>query len=258
MIGDLFVHPQLKADNTSSDFPNITYVNNATLGDDRALVVNELRGERSEILSRMVEDRKIAWIIEIRSPATLYSKTIRSFQTETSIQWNSEETGEKLPVYIISQLVALEEVYLPAEILHELWRTRPFVRAPAGAVLAQGNVQAAKPLIASILRFIPDETLSDGTIEVSGPDEHIRFTVKTAVNLHLEIRTRRDILLGALIAAMGKLKPEDHDPEDSRVLRSISQRLAEGGVEDWMHDGYNPALAATTLEPFLSESAEPE
>lgn len=258
MISDLLVHPQLKADNTSSDFPNIIYVNNAFTGDDRARVVNELRGEGSEILSRMVEDRKAAWIIEIRSPATLYSKTIRSFQTETSIRWSSEETGEKLPVYIISQLVALEDVYLPAKILHELWRTRPFISASAGAVLAQGNVLTTKPLIASILRFIPDEKLPDGVIEVSGPDEHIRFTVKIATNLHLEIRTRRDILLGALIAAMGKLNSEDHDPEDSRVLRSISQRLAERGVDDWMHDGYDPALAATTLEPFLSKSAEPE
>ena len=258
MIGDLYGYPQLRADDTSSDFPSIVYINSAVTGDALARVTNELHGEGSEILSKMVADRKATWIIEIRSPATLYSETFRTFQTVTSIQWDSGETGEKLPVYIISQLVALEEVNLPTQILHQVWQNRPFVRAPAGAVLAQGNVLTAEPLTASILRFKLDERLPNGVIEVSGPDEHIRFTVRTAADLHLEIRTRRDIYLGALIAAMGKLNSEDHDPEYNRVLRSISQRLAERGVDDWMHDGYDPALAATTLEPFHLESVEPE
>ena len=258
MIGELYDYPQLRADNTSSDFPDITYINEAVTGDDRARVTNELQGEGSEILLKMVEDRKAAWVIEIRAPATLYSETQMSFQSETAIRWDSGETGEKLPVYIISQLVALEDLYLPAKILHQLWRPGPFVRVPIGAVLVQGNVFTAEPLISSILSFMLDESLPNGAIEVSEPDEHTRFMVKTAADLHREIRTRRDIYLGALIAAMGKLNPDDHDPEESRVLRSISQRLAEGGVEDWTQDGYDPARAATCLEPFRTKSAESE
>ncbi len=258
MIGNLYDYPQLMADGTSSDFPNIIYENEAITSYNSARVSNELHGEDSEILSEMVKAEKAAWMIEVRSPAALYSKTHISFQSETHIRWDSLETGDKFMVFIISQLVALEDVDIPAEVLHQLWRTRPSVRAPAGAVLAQGNVLSAKPLTASILSFILDDNLRDGVIEVSGPDEHIRFTVKTAPDLYRGIATRRDIHLGALIAAMGKLNREDHNPSESRVLRSISQRLEEEEVPDWMSEDYDPALAATTLEPFLTESEETE
>ncbi len=258
MIGNLYDYPQLMADGTSSDFPNIIYENSAVTSYNRALVSNELSGEGSEILLEMVKAEKAAWIIEVRSPAALYSETHISFQSETHIPWDSSETGDKFTVFIISQLVVLEDVDIPAEVLHQLWHTRPSVRAPAGAVLAWGHVLNAEPLTASILSFRPDETLRDGVITVSEPDEHIRFTVKTALDLYRGIATRRDIHLGALIAAMGKLNREDHDPSESRVLRSISQRLEEGGVHDWMSEDYDPALAATTLEPFLTESEENE
>ena len=258
MISNLYDYPQLMADGTSSDFPNIIYENSAVTSYNRALVSNELHGEGSEILLEMVKAEKAAWMIEVRSPAALYSETHISFQSETHIPWDSSETGDKFMVFIISQLVALEDVDIPAEVLHQLWRTRPSVRASAGAVLAWGHVLNAEPLTASILSFHPDETLPDGVITVSEPDEHIRFTVKTALDLYRGIATRRDIHLGALIAAMGKLNREDHDPSESRVLRSISQRLEEEEVPDWMSEDYDPALAATTLEPFLTESEETE
>lgn len=258
MIGNLYDYPQLRADNTSSDFPNTIYENSAVTGDTRARVTNELQGEGAETLSAMVKAEQAAWMIEVRSPAALYSETHRSFQSETLIEWDSSETGEKMTVFIISQLVALEDVDIPAEVLHRLWRTRPSVKAPAGAVLALGNVLTAKPLTASILSFRLDETLPDGVIEVSEPDEHIRFTVKTALDLYRGIATRREVHLGALIAAMGKLNREEHDPSESRVLRSIRQRLEERGVPDWMSEDYDPARAATTLEPFLAESEEAE
>ena len=258
MINNLYDYPQLKADGTSSDFPNTIYENEAVTSYNSARVSNELHGEGSETLLEMIKAKKAAWMIEVRSPAALYSKTHISFQRETFIRWDSSETGDKFTVFIISQLVALEDVDIPAEVLHQLWHTRPSVRAPDGAVLAWGHVLNAEPLTASILNFRPDETLRDGVITVFEPDEHIRFTVKTALDLYRGIATRRDIHLGALIAAMGKLNREDHDPSESRVLRSISQRLEERGVPDWMSEEYDPALAATTLEPFLTESEETE
>ena len=259
MTEELYGYPQLRADGTSSDFPNMTYTNKASTGDNRARVSNELKGEGAETLLGMVEDKEATWMIEVRSPAALYSKTHKSFETEseTSIQWDSQKTGERLPVFIISQLVALKDVDLPSDILHPLWQlSSSTVRIPAGAVLAQGNVLTAEPLVASILRFVPNDDLPNGVITVSEPDEHMRFTVSLAKDLYLEIRTRRDVQLGALIAAMGKLDPEEHNPDESRVLRSISQRLADKGVEDWTQDGYDPAQAATSLEPFLIESED--
>ena len=258
MTEELYGYPQLRADGTSSDFPNMTYTNKASTGDNRARVSNELKGEGAETLLGMVAKEEAAWMIEVRSPAALYSKTHKSFETEseTSIQWDSQKTGERLPVFIISQLVALKDVDLPSDILHPLWQLSSTVRIPAGAVLAQGNVLTAEPLVASILRFVPNDDLPNGVITVSEPDEHMRFTVSLAKDLYREIRTRRDVQLGALIAAMGKLDPEEHNPDESRVLRSISQRLADKGVEDWTQDGYDPAQAATNLEPFLIESED--
>ena len=256
MTEELYGYPQLRADDTSSDFPNVTYINRAETGDNRAKVFNEIEGEGAETLLEMLEKEEAVWMIEIRSPAALYSETHRSFQSETSIRWDSRTTGERLPVFIISQLVALKDVDLPSGILHPLWKISSSVRVPEGAVLAQGNVLTAEPLVASILRFVPNDDLPNGVIAVSEPDEHIRFTVSLAKDLYREIRTRRDVQLGALIAAMGKLDREEHDPDESRVLRSIRQRLADEGVEDWTQDGYDPARAATSLEPFLPESED--
>ena len=258
MIDQLYNYPQIRADDTSSDFLNVTYINRAVTGENQARVVNELHGQNAETLLKMVDGQQLVWMIEIRSPATLYSKTFKSFQSETDIRWDIATTGEKMPVFIISQMVALEDVLLPAGLLHPVWRNRPAIRVPAGAVLAQGNVLTAEPLLASILQFVRDDSLPDGVIKVSEPDEHLRFTVATAADLHRQIAIRRDVHLGALIAAMGKLNADDHDPDESRVLRSISQRLAENNVEDWTQDGYEPALAATCLEQFLTELAEPE
>lgn len=253
MTEELYGYPQLRADDTSNDFPNMAYINRAVTGDSRAQVFNELEGEGADTLLGMLAREEATWMIEIRSPAALYSKTHRSFESETSIRWDSLITGERLPVFIISQLVALRDFDLPSGILHPLWQISPFVRIPKGAVLAQGNVLTAKPLVASILRFVPDDSLPNGVIAVSEPNEHIRFTVSLAKDLYREIPTRRDVQLGSLIAAMGKLDPEEHDPDESRVLRSISQRLREEGVENWTQDGYDPARAATSLEPFLIE-----
>lgn len=256
MTEELYGYPQLRADDTSSDFPNMTYLNRADTGDNRAKVFNELEGEGADTLLGMLAKEEAAWMIEIRSPAVLYSETHRSFESETSIRWDSRTTGERLPVFIISQLVALKNFDLPSGILHPLWQISPSVRIPQGAVLAQGNVLTAEPLVSSILRFVPNDSLPNGVIAVSEPDEHIRFTVSLAKDLYREIRTRRNVQLGALIAAMGKLNREEHDPDESRVLRNISQRLADKGVEDWTHDEYDPALAATSLEPFLPESED--
>ena len=250
MINNLYDYPQLRSDGTCNDFLDTVYVNRATVDDCKADVVNRLSGDAAGVLTGLLKKGQAGWMIEVRSPAALYSETHWSDQSDTKVVWDSALTGDSFNVYLVSQMVALEDVSIDSGLLHPIWRTHPSVVVPAGALLAQGNVLTAEPLTSSILKFVPVDTLPDGMMEVSEPDESIRFTVKIAAGLRPGLYSRRDLHLGALIAAMGKLNRVEHDPEESRVLRSISDRLLDQGIPDWMSDDYDAALAATALEKF--------
>lgn len=247
-----YSRPMLRADGQSTDFLNIQYENEVqpTRGGE-ALVTNRLEGSNADVLHRLVDKCQAKWVIEIRSPAALYSKSYYGQDTVTTVSWDTHETGGHLPVFIISGLVAVKQLTIPTECLNEVWQYEGSLTFDKGAYLAKGIIFSAEPLLSSMLEFLCDDKARPGTMRIEGPNEHIKFTVYLAEDIHKEIRQRRDVWIAALIGALAKFDSEDLDLDDSRVLREISLRLSENGVSDWRADDYDPAAAATCLETLL-------
>ena len=239
----------LRADGNSTDFPAVKYENKVvSTSTGEAQVTNHLLGTDAVVLQGLIDNGYAEWVIEVRSPAVLYSKSHRTREAVATISWDIKETGGPLPVFIISGLVAVEPLALSSSIVNEVWKNTGVLEFAKGTYLARGIIFETKPLLSSMLEFRSDDKARPGEMRIEGPNEHIQFTVYLAQNIHTEIQQRRDVWISALIGALAKLDPEDHDPEDSRVLREISLRLDEKKVFDWRSGDFDPAAAATCLE----------
>lgn len=247
-----YSQPILRADGNSVDFLDINYKNEVepTAGGGEARVTNVLHGSNAGILQNLVDNEEAEWVIEIRSPAVLYSKSHHTREAIKNVTWDINETGRHIPVFIISGLVTIRKVAIPTECFNEVWKDEETFTFAQGTYLARGIIFSAEPLLSSMLEFQCDDEARPGTMRIEGPNEHIKFAVYLAKNIYTEIHRRRDVWVAALIGALAKFNPKDHDPDESRVLREISLRLNEKGISDWRDEDYDPVAAATCLEPF--------
>lgn len=247
-----YSRPMLRADGNSTDFLAVKYENKVvSTSTGEARVTNSLLGPDAVVLQELIDEGCAEWIIEVRSPAVLYSRSHRTREAVVNVSWDIKETGGPLPVFIISGLVAAKRLTLPSRTVNEVWKAADVLEFAEGAYLARGIIFETKPLLSSMLEFKSDDNARPGEMRIEGPNEHIQFTVYLAQNIHKEIQQRRDVWISALIGALAKLDPEEHDPANSRVLREISLRLDEKEVSDWRSDDFDPAAAATCLEPLL-------
>lgn len=248
-----YSQPVLRADGNSVDFLDIEYKNEVepTAGGGEARVTNVLHGSNAGVLQSLVDNGVAEWVIEIRSPAVLYSRSHSTREAITTVSWDINETGGHIPVFIISGLVATKQVTIFTECFNIIWKDKDTFTFAKGTYLARGTIFSAEPLLSSMLEFQCDDEARPGTMRIEGPNEHIKFAVYLAKNIYTEIHQRRDIWVAALIGSLAKFNPEDHNPEESRVLREISLRLNEKGVSDWCDDDYDPVAAATCLEPLF-------
>lgn len=248
-----YSQPILRADGNSIDFLGIEYDNEVeATASGEARVTNLLQGPNAFVLQNLIDKEKAEWVIEVRSPAVLYSRSYPTREKITDVSWDVNETGGHLPVFIISGLVATQELSISAEYVNEIWSDKNTKRHFAqGTYLARGIIYSVQPLLSSMLEFQCDDKASPGTMRIEGPNEHIKFAVYLAKNIYAEIHLRRDVWVAALIGALAKLNREEHDPDESRVLREISLRLNEKGISDWFDDDYDPVAAATCLEPLF-------
>ena len=81
-----------------------------------------------------------------------------------------------------------------------------------------------------------------------------RFIVFLAPDVHERVRTSRDIQVAALVGAFARIgKSLRFQGEESRslVVARIREVLREARVPTWEdEEGWDPALAATTIEGF--------
>lgn len=247
-----YSQPILRADGNSIDFLDIEYENEVeSTANGEARVTNLLKGNNAFVLQNLIDKEVAKWVIEIRSPAVLYSRSYPTRENVAEVSWNINETGGNIPVFIISGLVATQELSISAGYFNEVWHEQDALIFAQGTYLARGIIYSVEPLLSSILEFKCDDKAKPGTMRLEGPNEHIKFTVYLARDIHTEIHLRSDLWVAALIGALAKFNPEDHDPDESRVLREISLRLNEKGISDWCDDDYDPVAAATCLEPLF-------
>lgn len=253
--------PILREDGTSLDWPDASYEARVVIGDGRGKIDHRLEGAAQ--LGELVTGGKAEWIVELRSPATLYAG-IAGSSRERKFAFEWDRDGVTSSSYVIPGMVTTQTVDLEARGLHPLWGESPIV-VPPGRWLVRGNARSAEQLGSSLIRLFPDENLADGQMTVS-PDTSegdLRFHVTMSPRM-LETRGReRDVQIAALIAAFGRIPGVVWPPVDAAsdeggeaaqypVLERIRSVLEDADVADWTDPSeYDPARAATEVERFL-------
>lgn len=259
--------PILRADGFGYDFPDVFYENAIEIiAADEVRVINVLSGPDAGVFAKCILSGNGAWTSEVRSPQALFSESTvyrhggesvefrengEEWTWEYQVRWDSSLCAAR--TFVVTQLVTAELMLLPCNILSPVWRDgAETLTYSKGRVAARGKVFAVEDAVLSILKFAPDKDMRDGEMRVSGPDELWNFNVFMAERTLLLAQTseRRDIWTAALVGALSRLD-ESHSPDESQVLGEMASLLAEGGVANWTEDEYDPAAAATCLEPFV-------
>ena len=253
--------PILREDGTSLDWLDATYEARVVIGDGRGKVEHRLEGAAQ--LSELVTGGKAEWVVEFRSPATLYAGISGSSrERKFAFEWDTD--GVTSGSYVIPGMVTTQKVDLEAPGLHPVWGESPIV-VPPGRWLVRGNTRSAEQLGSSLIRLYPDESLADGQMTVAPytGDGDLRFHVKMSPRM-IETRGReRDVQVAALIAAFGRIPGVVGPPLDAAsndrgegaqypVLERIRSVLEDANVADWTDPSeYDPARAATEVERFV-------
>ncbi len=79
------------------------------------------------------------------------------------------------------------------------------------------------------------------------------FVVKLATDIYDDIRDSRTLQVAALIGVCGHFPSafkKDGPHAELPIADEIRRRLRDVGVPSWSEENYDPALAATVIEPF--------
>ena len=243
--------PLLRADGASMDWTHAAYRADVKVGGHSAQVRNILVAAPQ--LEEQVQNGSARWALELRSPRTLFARTEYNADPDFSVRWSADEVGDEL--FITPGLVTVRTLYLRTDGLNRLWGSEP-IEVLRGRWLARGAVLRTKSLAASLLTFVPNKSLTDGqiTVEPVTTSGDLRFNTSLPPEIYDQVRQRRDVQIGALIAAMGRIPHLDSADDDAYpILHHIRDALTERGVQIWgeeMNSEFDPAAAATAIEGF--------
>ena len=198
------------------------------------------------------------WAVELRCPKTLLARTTTGQVSEQTIHWDDSEIDG--PAWLLPGLLVTAPIRLrDTSALNDLWRDSP-LEIPSGCWLTRGDPRRIAPLTDSLLRFQRDESLAAGRM-MTAPDRSsgsLRFVVRCAFDVHRQVeRNNRSVWLAALIGVCGLFGREfalgdNGSPGEGDLADEIRFRLEQAGVPTWEDtDRYDPAAAATALEPFI-------
>lgn len=260
--------PLLLEDGSRLDWPEAAYRTNVTVGVGQAIVRHHLSGAPS--LRRMVESGMAAWGVELRCPQTLMARTITSSEDRHKVEWKTDDVYGEL--FLVPGVLTLRTVLLDSSELSPIWQGVP-LEVPPGWWLAKGDALRANTLLESLLKFNRAEDLKPGRMEVV-PDQssgRLHFAVRMAPDVFEAVPSDRTLQVAALVGACG-LFPRvfgrasgDQEGQDDDLIdeEPLAQELrarmeeAQPGVVLWEDpNSYDPALAATLLEPFRFPLAE--
>lgn len=239
--------PQLFQDGSRNDWKDAHYDCDVRIEQNSVKVENKLKD--APVLEALVKAGKAEWVLEIRSPRTLFSKIITSNDPVITSSWvESEVSGE---ISFFSGLVTTKEVELPQNELTSVWQdSNRLVKVPAGWQLVRAFTYSTESDASSLLSFRIDPNLPDGrmSIDQDSSSGSLQFIVYVAEDIRRLIYERY-FQIAALIGALGKLKGRSFDEpdEDCRSLKTIFE---QNGFTPWDHEDFDPADIATSWEGF--------
>ena len=250
MVTSQQILPVLTEDDTRMDWKRARYRTTVRVKAGGASVDNELHDAPE--LEELVDQGQAAWAVEVRCPKTLYAHTHQRATSAFELSWSPSDVDGQL--FLRPGLIATCDVSLSTTGLTDsIWE--PPVLVPTGWWLAQGRTFKSQGLAESLLKFRRNADLQNGTMSVV-PDTgsgNVQFIVSLAADLYDRRRTDRDIQIAGLVAAFSQLKQSlNPDELDNTVFEAVKHRLEDAKIPTWEDDNYDPALAATTIEPFTT------
>lgn len=245
--------PLLLEDGSSLDWPDSKYELTVRIAGNQATITHSLAGAPS--LQHAIDQGAAKWAAEFRCPKTLMSRIELSSKPKHTIRWQRDELdGDS---WIVPGLLAVQELSLGFEDLGSIWKEEGNLVAPRGWWLARGTKRKVHTLAQSLLRFVEGETLDKGRMEIK-PERgsgQLRFVVHLAPDIWVDIRSSRTLQVAALVGVCGhfpNIFGKDPLPaeEEPAIAREIRHRLEDADVPVWTDEAYDPALAATVIEPF--------
>ncbi len=252
-------YPQLCEDDSRLDWSNASYrVNIKRTGiEDRVAVRHELNGASS--LADAASRDEVAWFTEVRCPRLLFSKCHPSSSDDQTVEWEPTDVdGEQS--YLIPGLVSrgghLEGA---GELDSEIWPSGKVIEVSNGALLARGGVRRLTSLMQSLLKFVADKGLADGTMSVVEDTtvDSPCFKVSMAEDIFRELRGNRDRQVAALIGAFAVMSKREcrlypgNELAEHAVTKELRKLLVDRGLKVWDEDDFDPVEAATDMEQFV-------
>ncbi len=249
--------PILLEDRSRFDWMRAKYEPVVRAGPTSAIVTHCLRAAPS--LESLLKDGSAKWATELRCPKTLFCRVDETSESDQRVEWAPEDVDGDL--FVIPGLVAASDLTLQTDVgeLSPVWPNDSF-SVRRGWWLARGLARRTRTLGQSLLKFHEDRKLPNGQMRIQ-PDsstENLRFHVQLARDIWPE-HTNRHVQVAALIGALARLKDAFASEEDEpAVAHEIRRRLEAAGIPTWDDtDAYDPARAATAIEPFRP-SVKPE
>jgi hypothetical protein len=209
-------------------------------------------------LQELVAKADARWILEVRSPRSLFARTFTESEHKFDVSWDAEQAHG--PVYFIPGLVAVRTTSLPATGLIDMWGRNGVTVAP-GTWLARGRVRRSENLAASLVVFQLDSDLEGNTgllmsVKEDTTQGEPRFVVSLPPALYVQAHKDRTLQVAGLIAACGLIPKSRFFDEgaENRIADELRTRLKAAGVPAWDDDdrAWDPAKAATAIEPFYA------
>ena len=246
--------PVLLEDGSSLDWRSGKYSSNVKIRHGGAVIENSLDGAPQ--LDKLVEEGSATWALEVRCPRSLFAKTFTSHDSSFEVTWHPKDV--RGPVYLMAGMVSVSPVELESSGLLEIWG-QTAISVPQGTWLIRGNMSRSENLAASLVVFRRNDELQDGqksrmSVQEDMSEGEPRFIVSLPSELYETAHSDRTIQVAGLIAACALLpNSSSFDREaENRVAQELREKLLTAGVPLWDGDEeWDPALAATAIEPFL-------
>ena len=255
--------PVLLEDGSSLDWPNATYSPVVGIGTRMARIEHRVDG--APVISEMVSRGDAVWAVELRCPKTLIARISTSVVADHTVRWDDGDIDDS--AWLIPGVLATTDIDVPdATVLHEVWHDAS-PRFPAGYWLARGDARRVRSFRDSLLYFRLDPDLPPGRmrVETDRSSGNLRFAIRAAADVHreaMEGQGNRSVWVAALVGVCGhfgrvfggmdEAEEESDDSASDPLAEEIRVRLSEANVPSW-DDGdlYDPAAAATAIEPFV-------
>ena len=218
----------------------------------------EHRLHRAPTLQRLVDKGIAKWAAELRCPKTLYCRVEEATHANQVVDWSRDDVDGDM--FVIPGLVAATDLVLEPERdeLTPIWLAISY-DVPKGRWLARGVARRTRTLGQSLLTFREDDNLPTGQMQILRDQsaEDLHFHVRIAKDIWPE-RTNRHVQIAALTGALGQMVGAFSESDDEpAVAQEIRRRLEEAGIPVWDDpERYDPARAATVIEPFRSAAAD--